>query len=506
MAERAAEPFEIFITRKGPALINGANRVEIIRSVISNSEYNSKVVELCNITADTKLPKSSVFSALEDMVAKGVLKYATVSGKKGYAIDSFRILRSIEPQEAYSDFAQDIVVNAPAGYSFNRMMFEYVATASLAHGMDVTPVVKTVGYDYGRKFTESYPDRKDALEPMIKLYDDMGVATISIVSRLPLTVEITFHLKSIKGELARILSCFILSSLSYVFSEEAPLRIASAVEKDGRVVGTFAERLSEEDFEIIPYDFKYDDGVDTDFMMYISKSGAYRSIENPLGLAIMDVMSPNVPMSSAEITKALDPSVRKPQSSVLFYLEKMIDMGLVNEMEIKGKRRFVKCAVNLYDWYSNEGFSYNTNKVKIGFAGNESVVFGNILTSSVIRLASLNMSVEPVIKYIASSIANAICEISGSKTIESVMTSISSKGSMLCTADTSITSFMPFTFVRRVGIETNCVLSRVQLIFDMEFYRTIIANVTGTNYNVICKEHSIGDSKGYKLQFTQQSV
>ena len=506
MAERAAEPFEIFITRKGPALISGNNRVEIIRSVISNSEYNSRVVELCNITADTKLPKSSVFSALEDMVSKGILKYSTKSGKKGYKIDSFRILRTIEPQERYTDFATDIVHNAPEGYSFNRMMFEYVATASLAHGMDVTPVIKTVGYDFGRKLTENHPDMQEALDALIKLYEDTGIAKTTIVSRLPLTVEIEFHLKSITGELARIMSTFILSSMAYLFSKETPLRIGDVTEKDNKVTGTFMERLSKDDFEIIPFDFKYDDDVDTDFMMYISKSGAYRSIENPLGLAIMDVISPTVPMSSAEITKALDPSVRKPQSSVLFYLEKMIDMGLVTEMEIKGKRRFVKCAINVYDWFSPEGFSYEKNKVAIGFDGNESVMFGNILTYCSIRLASLNMSVGPVIRYIASAIAKALCEISGSRTIESVMSNIAARGSMLSSADTSITSFMPFTFVRRVRQDTNCVLARVQLVFDSEFYRTIIANVTGTNYNVVCKEHNIGDSKGYKLQFTQQPI
>ena len=504
MAEKAAEPFEIFITRKGPALITGANRVEIIRSVISNSEYNSKVVELCNITADTKLPKSSVFSALEDMVSKGILKYSPVSGKKGYAIDSFRILRSVEPQGQYSDFAKDIVANVPEEYSFYRMMFEYVVTASLVHGMDITPVLKTVGYDFGRKLTDLHPDRKEALEAAIKLYNDMGVAVIEVVSRLPLTVEIDFHLKSVTGKLASLLSAFILSSFAYIFSGDTPLRIADVTESDGKITGRFAERLSENDFEIIPYDFQDDEGVDTDFMMYISKSGAYRSIENPLGLAIMDVMSSTVPMSSAEITKALDQSVRKPQSSVLFYLEKMIDMGLVTEMDIKGKRRFVKCATNLYDWFSPDGFHYNDNKVHMAFTGNESVMFGNILTSCVTRLLSLNMSLEPVIKYIASSIANAICDTSDKKTIESVMSSISKRGSMLSSADTSITSFMPFTFVRKIGADTNCVLARVQLAFDSEFYHTIIINVTGTNYNVVCKEHNIGDSKGYKIQFTQQ--
>ena len=504
MAERAADPFEIFITRKGPALISGANRVSIIRSVISNSEYNSRVVELCNITADTKLPKSSVFSALEDMVAKGVLRYASVSGKKGYAIDSYRLLRTTEPVTTYKDFAMDIIVNAPEGYSFNRLLFDYFTTSSLAHGMDITPILKTVGYDFGRKLAGSHPDRNEALDFMIKSYRDLGIADIEVVSRLPLTLEIGFRLKSITGEFAKLLSAFILSSFAYVFSEETALRIGAVEAKDSKVTGTLVERLTEDDFEIVPYDFKYDDDADTEFMMYISKTGAYRSIENPLGLAIMDVMSSSVPMSSSEITKALDQPVRKPQSSVLFYLEKMIDMGLVTEMEVKGKRRFLKCATNLYDWFSKEGLQYESNDVLADGFTSEASVFGDILTYSIVRLVTLCMSVEPVIKYIASAVADAFCEISDGKTIESVMSSISAKGSMFSLSDTSITSFMPFTFVRRVGSDINCVLARVMLIFDSEFYRTVIAKVTGTNYNVLCKEHTIGDSKGYKLQFTQQ--
>lgn len=506
MAERAVDPFEIFITRKGPALISGVNRVAIIRSVISNSEYNSKVVELCNITADTKLPKSSVFSALEDMVSKGVLKYATVSGKKGYSIDSYRILRTIEPQAQYADFANDIVVNAPKGYGFNRMMFDYIATAALTHGMDLTPIAKTIGYDYGRMIVKRQPDRGAAMKLFVDSYESVGVATISIISRLPLTVEVQFHLESVRGELARFMAAFILSSCAYILSEEAPLRIGDYTVDGGKVTGTLVERISKEDFEIVPYDFRYDDDAETDFMMYISKTGAYRSIENPLGLAIMEVMSPTVPMSSAEITKALDQSVRKPQSSVLFYLEKMIDMGLVTEMEVKGKRRFIRCAINLYDWFSIDGFRYDSNKVWDGVLDIETAVFDYILTNGITRMATLNMSMEPVIRYIAASIANAFCKIASGKTIEAVMSTITTKGDMLCLSDTSITSFMPFSFVRRIGQDINCVIARIMLVFDSEFYRTVIANVTGTNYNIVCKEHSIGDSKGYKLQFTQQPI
>ena len=506
MAERAVDPFEIFITRKGPALISGVNRVAIIRSVISNSEYNSKVVELCNITADTKLPKSSVFSALEDMVSKGVLKYATVSGKKGYAIDSYRILRTIEPQLQYAEFADDIVENAPAGYGFNRLMYDYVATAALTHGMDLTPIAKTIGNDFGRIIVKRQPDREAAMRLLIDSYGSMGIANISIVSRLPLTIVVEFHLESITGELARIMAAFVLSSFAYILSEETPLRIGSYSVEGGKVTGTFVERLTKDDFEIIPYDFKYDDDADTDFMMYISKTGAYRSIENPLGLAIMDVMSSTVPMSSAEITKALDQSVRKPQSSVLFYLEKMIDMGLVSEMEVKGKRRFIKCAINLYNWFSVDGFNYDSNKVWEGRLDIENSVFDYILTASITRMVTLNMSLEPVIRYIAASVADAFCRIANSKTIEAVMSMISTKSSMLSLSDTSITSFMPFSFVRRIGQDTNCVIARTMLVFDSEFYRTIIANVTGINYNIVCKEHSIGNSKGYKLQFTQQPL
>ena len=507
VAEREAEPFEIFITRKGPALISGVNRVAIIQSVIRNIESGPHVVELCSITSDTKLPKSSVFSALEDMVAKNVLKYDSLNGKKGYSIDSYRILRTIDLQAQYSDFARDIVVNAPEGYTFNRMMFEYVATAALAHGMDMTPIVKTVGYDFGRKMLKDYTDKEEALKALISFYEEMDVATINIVSRLPLTVDISFTLRSVTGELARQLSTFMLSSLTFAFSDECPIKI-DKVDVDGsRVRGTFVECAKMDDFEIVPYDFRYDPGVKVDFMMYISKSGVYRSIENPLGLAIMDVMSTVTPMSSAEVTKALDPSVRKPQSSVLFYLEKMIDMGLVNEMEIKGKRRFIKCAINLYDWSTGaENCRYDPVSQPLDRNSGEGPAFGCILTSSILRLVTLNMSIEPVVRFIASSIANAFCDASDSKTIEAVMNKIAGKGHMLFLLDTSVTSFVPFTFVRRIPDDVNNVLARLFLVFDSEFYSTVLSRITGTNYNVQCKEHPIGNSKGYKLIFTQQPL
>lgn len=505
MLEKDAEPFEIFITRKGPALISGVNRVAIIQSVIRSVETGSKVVELCNITADTKLPKSSVFSALEDMVEKNVLKYDTIGSKKGYSIDSYRILRSIEPQRQYNDFAKDIVANAPECYTFYRMMFEYVATAALVHGMDLTPIVKTVGYDYGKKVFSEHSEKEETLNRVISLYKEKGVATIDIVSKLPLTVSIEFSLKSVTGELARLLSTFILSSLSSAFSDECPLKIGSISVDGAKVKGTLVETSTQDDFEIIPSGFRYDDDVAVDFMMYISKSGVYRSIENPLGLAIMDVISTTVPMSSAEITKALDESVRKPQSSVLFYLEKMIDMGLVNEVEIKGKRRFIRCAFNLYDWSTVEDkYRYDPARQPLDLSGDEGPVFASILTASILRLYTLYMSIEPVVKYIASSLSNAFCEISDSKTIEAVMTKIADKGYMLNSQDTSVTSFVPFTFVRKVPNELNNVLFNLLRVFDSEFYRTIIVNITGTNYSVACKEHTIGDSKGYKISLSQQ--
>jgi hypothetical protein len=184
----------------------------------------------------------------------------------------------------------------------------------------------------------------------------------------------------------------------------------------------------------------------------------------------------------------------------------MIDMGLVTEIEVKGKRRFIRCAINLYNWFSLDGFRYDSNKVWDGVLDVETAVFDYILTNSITRLVTLNMSTEPVIRYIAASIANAFCKIASGKTIEAVMSTITTKGDMLSLSDTSITSFMPFSFVRRIGQDINCVIARIMLVFDSEFYRTVIANVTGTNYNIVCKEHSIGDSKGYKLQFTQQPI
>ena len=64
MAEQNHECFEVYITRKGPVLVSGPNRVAILHSVIGRSESNTKAVELCSVTADTKLPKSSISARL----------------------------------------------------------------------------------------------------------------------------------------------------------------------------------------------------------------------------------------------------------------------------------------------------------------------------------------------------------------------------------------------------------------------------------------------------------
>ena len=46
---------------------------------------------------------------------------------------------------------------------------------------------------------------------------------------------------------------------------------------------------------------------------------------------------------------------------------------------------------------------------------------------------------------------------------------------------------------------------RTQLLFDTEFFKTIIREITGVEYASECTHYSSGDNTGYKLTFNFRS-
>lgn len=506
MAEQNPECFEVYITRKGPVLVSGTNRVAILHSVIDRSEYNCRAVELCSVTADTKLPKSSIFSTLEDLVKKSVLKYGSVSGKKGYELDSYRILSSTSPHPEYADFTKDIIENVPENYGMHRMEFDYMATAALTWGLDVSPLLKTMGYDFGKYLLKIYPNREEALDRAFKWLKDASGTTASITSRLPLSVDVTYGLKSVSGELAKVMSAFVLSAISAIMENGYNVLI-DRIEVDGnKAKGLFTISADIIDRDIVPLGFKYDDDAAIDFMIYVSSSGAFRCVDNPLGLAILEAMPPNTPMSSAEITRSLKIPEKKPQSSVLFYLEKMIAVGLVVETEVLGKRKFTKQAGDLYVWNPMTLLEpYDDEEDCRESLADPLTSFSHILSAIIRRLASLRIATGPVIGRLADALAKHFCDMSEKKTIESIMSLVMDKATWFKFSDTSVTSFVPFTFVRKVDKDMDDMLMEAQVIFDTKFFKTIIREITGVEYGAQCDVYSSDDSRGYKLTYHLQS-
>ncbi len=497
------ECFEVYITRKGPVLVSGTNRVEILHSVSGRAMQDGKDVELCYVTADTKLPKSSIFSTLEDLVKKGVLKYGNVSGKKGYELDSYRILGTIEPLVHYNDYSKYFMSRNMDDYDLYRLNFDYIVAASLAYGLDITPIMKTLGNDFGKYLMKRFEDRDEALKNLIGWYDRVNAADITVTSRLPVTVDVAFRSGSLTGELAKLFSMFVLYSVSAVINGGSDEAIESVTIEGNKVTGTFNHNDAMKDIDLIPADFAYDKDADADFMIYITSFGNFRSVDSHLGLVILEAMPSGVPMSSADITKALKTEDKKPQSSVLFYLEKMISVGIVEDVKIMGKRKFVKRGGDLYNWTkdANSLMTYVPDDYCQSSFENPSTSYGHILSALIKRLINLRIVVESAIGRLARSLAQQFCDMSEKKTIESIMNIVMDKGRWLNMSVTSITSFVPFTFVRKLGAETDEILMRTQLLFDTEFFKTIIREITGVEYASECTQYSSGDNIGYKLTF-----
>ena len=507
MNGQSPECFEVYITRKGPVLVSGSNRVDILRSVTGRTMQDGKAVELCYVTADTKLPKSSIFSTLEDLVKKGILRYGTVSGKKGYELDSYRILGTMEPQERYDNFSKRFTSKELMGYDLYRMNFDYLVAASLAYGLDISPIMKTLGNDFGKYILKQSGDADKALKALIEWYDKVDAADVTVTSRLPVTIEISFRSDSLTDELAKVFSMFVLYSVSAALNGGRGTAIESTEIDGSKVTGRFGHSDSVRDFDLIPSDFEYDEDADADFMIYITSFGTFRSVDSRLGMAILDVMPSGVPMSSADITKALKPEDKKPQSSVLFYLEKMIAAGIVEDVRVMNKRKFVKRGGDLYNWSRDPDLSkmYLPDDYCRNSFENPSTAYGHILSALIKRLINLRIVMESAIGRLARSLAQQYCDMSEKKTIESIMNTVMDKGRWLNLSVTSITSFVPFTFVRKLGPETDEILLRTQVLFDTEFFRTVIREITGVEYASECTPYTSGDNRGYKLTFNFKS-
>ena len=506
MEKQSRECFEVYITRKGPVLISGPNRVAVLHSVIGRSDSNTKAVELCNVTADTGLPKSSIFSTLEDLVKKRVLRYGTVAGKKGYELDSYRIISSADPHPEYADFGKEVLANAPENYTMDRMELDYMATAALTYGMDISPLMKTVGYDFGKYILRCYPDRDTALEKLFDWYCRLETAKVRVISMLPLSVEIEYTFKSVTGELARMFSCLILSSVASIV-EDGYNAIIDRIEVDAnRAIGTFRFDKSAKDRDLVPMDFEYEEDAGTDFMIFISPGGAFRCVDNPLGLAILEAMQLGVPMSSADITRSLKIDEKKPQSSVLFYLEKMISVGLIEEMDVIGKRKFVKTAGDLYTWSLDDLLVPYDPFVRCHETFDDPAsANGNILSTMIRRLGSLRIAIGPIIGRLSRSLAKEFCNMAEKKTIESILSTVMDRAHWFRFSETSVTSFVPFTFVRKLRPDVDEIILNTQMVFDTMFFKTIIREITGVEYGSECTPYNTGDSRGYKLVYQLQN-
>lgn len=499
----ALERFEIFITKKGPVLVTGDSRIEIVNSLLRHYDYGRTMIELCNITSDTALPKSSVFNTLEGLVENGILKRTERNGKKGYAFDSYRILGSRTFTEDQLSSINETVSNIMRTTPFPRMIIQYIAALSFLYRLDLVPVMKTTGHDFGVWICANSDSLDEALVLIRKCYSTLNVAQIDIKSEPLSKIVVTFDNPYVKDEMARVLGTFIVSSICSVFNGYCE---DSCVIYDYNVIGTaltadLIKCNDGYDIEIIPSDFSFDNDANNNFMMFISSDGTMRSVSNPLGLAVLKVMKPGKPISSSEITASLAGDNKKPQSSVLFYLDKMTKTGLVTTAMVDGKKKYVRLASELFDWDSSMEPVYDSDRIPSNLLLNEGEAFMELLVGFIRRLESLKIVTSQVTATLAKLVAYDALANSDAKSIETAIDRIKEYSGWFSFSSLNIISFSPFVIVRQYDESISTEMKTSILSFDSSFFKTILSNVTGADYEFDYEDFSIGDRKGYKLTY-----
>lgn len=504
MSDSKLEKFEVFVTRKGPTLVSGENRIAIVESLLKLSDHNRRPVELCNITAETKQPKSSTFNALEAMVESGILRYAGTYGKKGYLFDSYRIIGNIElsekEKEALRNTKDDIKFIAP----FSRMYTNYIGSLSFLYSIDILPIMKTTGHDFGNWISSNSDSPGDALENIKRWFSDTDIANITFEDGTKPVVKVEFKKGTIRCEMARVMGGFIISAVAAAIKKPgySDYLIDEISTKDTTAIGILRFGDLYEDIDLISPDFKFDEDADDDFTLFVSKDSTMKSVLNPAGLSVLNAMVRGKPMSSSEITNLISMDGTRPQSSTLFYLEKLVAAGLVTETKINNKRKFVKVANMLFTWQNNMGKNMYDPNVISGYSyGNADKVFEQFVVAFVRRLSGLGILLQPISSNLAHILADDVCEKVGNAPIETVMDCLHNYPGWSNFSELNVVSLRPFVIVRLYDSSTDPVFADIIKEFDTTFFEIVLNRTVGLPHTVRTSPFNMSGKNGYKLSF-----
>lgn len=505
MSTETAEEFEIYITENGPRLIKEAGRIEILHIIDRQSEHRFKAVELCSIMCLTEQPKSSVFSSLKSMVKSGILKVDLVDGKKGYLINGYRLVGSVKADESLHGFARKTVDDNSELSSLSLLLLRCLGSFTLSHGIDLSPLFRSIGHDVGKWILSDSGSTKEAMDKLLDLYKNSGLVEVSLVSSLPPMVETRFMNPCLSDTHAQLISTLTAESLAAILGAEIGCEFTIDSQKTGEglsIISRLRNYTANEFIDLIPSKYTYSNDAASEFIVHITKDMNVGLITSHLSRAILDIMPANIPLSSAEITKKLGESIVKPQSSVLFHLEKMIDAGIVDSVNINGKRKFIKSSSDLFSWNADFNMPYEIDSDVRHVLSHPDELIDYLLCIMVKRLGSLCINIEPVIAYIGKKIASDLCDSVSVKNIETVVGRLTD-ARWFGRSNVNATSFFPFTIIRKFDKKSNEITEYLFNVFDLAFFSEILAKLGGCEYAADSTRIENDMIYGYSITYRQ---
>lgn len=479
--------------------MEGQTNLSVMNAVIRGK------VTLADITKYTKTPKTTVLSSLRRLIKNSMIEESGDEGNRIYSTAAYRILSTDIPDR--SDMGWLYKWDNPEVSDFYRRLFIHFIVVAAMGGISMKPVATELGRRLGEKFYEKNKDKspEDLFDVLSGFLRDSQLADVKLISVLPtpeFSVNMLFHVTERTGStFMSMISSFIIRAMSlsvgtyYDISE-----MTSECTGRYRLILALPDKNDKSLFGNNPIGkvFSEKDNPSEDFDIYINSKGCCQ-VSKDKWSQILEYLEGNESNLSS-ISKGCSISV----STVSTILEKMIETGLIRRNGEKNNFTYTLVSRKAMNWGKTKPeLASDIEKVLDDIVNYEGSIYKNLCSYVILDSELIGMDLYGAFTRMAIIMAKSLAKDMEGKSIEDIL--IHTKATHGWDRNVSFHSLLRFTASITLHERLHPEILRLISVFDAEFYRNLLVNVTRMPYAVVKNEtFDDGTDAGHMFELVQK--
>ena len=476
--------FEIFISPKGPVLLEGEQRIKAVDAVLKGRSQFGDIVSY------TGMAKSSASVALSKLADDGIIRTEGEGNEKRFLPLAIRIVTSVEPdlkgvinvlRRWDSSKGEKVILD-----NIEHIMAAYLMIEAHQHGVSIAPILvetaKLLAQAAYDRTSGNGPDR--AIDNLLDFFSRTAYAEVSCVSSFPPTFDI--RIPYIRTETTRqsVLDIVYMLMTEYLSLMNGNTIHVSEINELRDDAGTVRITLGFND--MVPeysngryHDFKFYETGFRDFAVY-KVEGSYIPVSDGLELGIIECLSKH-PSSSRDLSKELD----VPQTTILGHMKKMEGSKLVMSYRAGNRSIFVLSAEKVFAWSRPVSDSGPGGRRYLELMWEHPEHISQLFLSFIIVDSyTLGFDISSLMGYLGRRVAEMILGLSPATTAEQIFSMIQKESKRLTASEIVLKSYNPPTVVRVTDYDMEPAIAECQKVFYNSVFATIFGRLMHIQFTV----------------------